>query len=73
MPTNTAKLVDMVTLLETPTNENGYFYVVQGTAGVHYVSSMLGVAAKGLTNGTQLNLYRTNPAKDISAYKLERI
>ena len=73
MPTNTAKLVDVVTLLETPTNENGYFYIVKSKAGRHYVSSLGGKAAHGLRNGTKLNLYLTNPAKEISAYKLERI
>jgi len=67
------KLVDMVTLLETPTNENGYFYIVESKAGRHYVSSLGGKAAQGLRKGTKLKLFLTNPLKDISAYKLERM
>jgi hypothetical protein len=65
--------IDIVTLLEQPTRENGYFYVVEGKAGKYYVSSLFGVAAKGLTTGTQFKLHRTNPHKDISAYQLTRL
>jgi len=66
------KLLDVVTLIESPSPANGHFYVVEGTAGRHYVSSLGGKAAQGLRTGTKLKLYLTNPVKHISAYKLER-
>jgi len=67
-----SKLIDVVTLLESPSPENGHFYIVESKVGRHYVSNLGGKAAQGLRKGTKLKLYLTNPVKDISAYKLER-
>jgi hypothetical protein len=66
----TAKFISVVTLLEFP-SPTSPFYVVESETGKHYVSSLGGRAAKGLTRGTTLKLYRSD-SKHISAYHLER-
>jgi hypothetical protein len=70
------KHIDVVKLMETPTKENGYFYVVESTktkGNRYYVSALFGKPAHGLRVGTKLNLLYTNPSKDMSAYALERV
>jgi hypothetical protein len=66
------KLIDMVTLLEVPSESAGPFYVVEGTEGKYYVSSLGGRAARGLPAGTQLKLYTNKVSPQMSAYVLER-
>ena len=67
------KLIDFVKLVSTPSKDNGYFYVVNGPKGTHYVSALFGRAAQGLTIGTKLKLSYTTPNKAIGAYILERV
>jgi hypothetical protein len=62
--------IDVVTLLESPTDTSP-FYVVESKNGKHYVSGMGGRAAKGLTQGTELKLYRRE-SEMMTAYVLER-
>lgn len=64
--------IDYVKLVETPTVDNGHFYVVESDKGRHYVSALFGKAAVGLSNGTRLALWRSS-SKDMSAYILERV
>lgn len=66
-----AKFIDVVTLLETPTKENGHFYIVESEKGKHYVSALFGKEAFGLRKGTKLKLYHTQ-AKSYGAYVLTR-
>lgn len=66
----TSKFIDIVKLLELP-NDTSPFYVVEGKAGKHYVSTLGGRAAKGLREGTDLKLYRKH-GKQMSAYILAR-
>ena len=63
--------IDIVKLLELPSEGTGPFYVVEGKNGKHYVSSMGGRAAKGLQPGSALKLYKRE-SKMMSAYILER-
>lgn len=65
------RFIDVVKLLELPSESTGPFYVVEGKHGKHYVSSMGGRAAKGLPLGTTLKLYKRQ-SKMMSAYVLER-
>lgn len=62
--------IDVVKLLETPSARNP-FYVVEGQKGKHYISMLGGRAAKGLTEGTTLKLYKQE-SKMYSHYVLER-
>lgn len=62
--------IDVVKLLETPSPRSP-FYVVEGNETKHYVSMMGGRAAKGLTVGTTLKLYKQE-SKMYSHYVLER-
>lgn len=64
------QFIDVVTLLETPSDRNP-FYVVESDKGRHYVSGLGGRAAKGLKPGTKLKLYRSQSAQ-MTALHLER-
>lgn len=64
--------IDYVKLVESPTDDNGHFYVVESDKGWHYVSALFGKAAMGLPTGTKLALYRSS-TKEMSAYSLERV
>ena len=63
--------IDNVKLLESPRAGNP-FYVVEGTAGKHYVSGLGGRAAKGLPPGVTLKLYK-HTTTQMTAYSLERV
>lgn len=62
--------IDIVKLLESPSARNP-FYVVEGPKGRHYVSALGGRAAKGLREGSELKLYKTQ-GKQLFAYILSR-
>tara|TARA_R110000868_G_scaffold171110_1_gene406749 strand:- start:41 stop:271 length:231 start_codon:yes stop_codon:yes gene_type:complete len=70
--------IDYVKLVETPTDDNGHFYVVEADTYVngsevhYYVSALFGKEAKGLVTGTKLALYRSS-SKEMSAYTLVRV
>jgi isopenicillin N synthase-like dioxygenase len=66
-----ARFIDIVTLLETPTKENGFFYIVESEKGRHYVSALFGKEAFGMRTGTKLKLYHTE-SKSYGAYVLAR-
>ena len=63
--------IDFVKLIDTPTKENGFFYIVESDKGKHYVSALFGKEAMGLRKGTRLKLYHTQ-AKSYGAYVLAR-
>lgn len=65
------QFIDYVQLIETPTKENGFFYIVESEKGKHYVSALFGKEAFGLRKGTKLKLYYTQ-AKSYGAYTLAR-
>lgn len=65
------KFIDVVKLIETPTKENGFFYIVESEKGKHYVSALFGKEALGMRKGATLKLYHTQ-AKSYGAYVLAR-
>lgn len=62
--------IDIVKLLESPSSRSPW-YIVESSNGKHYVSALGGRAAKGLKEGTELKLYKTE-GKQFSAYVLSR-
>lgn len=58
-----------VTLVEHPSRDNGYFYVVKNKNDRFYVSALFGKEATGLPVGSKLKLgYMSN--KNFGAYTL---
>lgn len=66
-------LLGVVTLLQTPSPQNGQFYVVErDDKTTTYVSALFGRNAKGLPIGSKLHLSKTT-TKSFGAYCLDCI
>ena len=66
------KFISFVKLVEEPTRDNGWFVIVENTAGSRfYVSKLFGAAAIGLPQGSKLKL-KLSSSKSFQAYSLER-
>lgn len=66
----TTVFVDMVKVIERPSEYSGW-YVVEGSTGRYHVSMLGGRAAKGFPDNATLKLYH-NIGKQYSSYTLQR-